>query len=182
VTHTEKLLKRLRRNASLAMYAHFGAAQRNVRYHIWLGVPVLLINVLLGSVLTTFIGKALPELYKWGSAVLSLAAAILSALLTFFHFDSGKQKHREIANKYLSIERRAEESLARYRDGVIDLNKLSLTVMKLNNEYEKINLEASNFPTNQKDYQRAKSKMKSREDFLKIIMADLEADSELVKS
>lgn len=170
---TEKLLNRLRRNASLAMYAHFGAAQRNVRYHIWLGVPVLVINLLLGSVLATFVNKNFTEVYKWVSALLSLIAAILSALLTFYRFDSGKQKHRELGSKYLSLERRAEETIARYRDGVIDLPELSATVSQLNAEYEKINTQASNYPTTKKDYRRAKRKIQNRERFLKDFVREM---------
>lgn len=157
-----KVIKRLQRNASLSMYAHFGAAERNARAHLCLGLPVLVLNIILGSVFVALVSEEIDKIWKWISALLSLASAFLAAFLTFFNPQQGKQKHRELANRYLAIEREAELLLASYNDGVIDLNNLNEQASALNAKYETLNQDANDYPTIDRDFKRAKNKIRGK--------------------
>lgn len=156
-------LDRLRRNASLSMYAHFGAAERNAKANLWLGVPVLALNVILGSVFVALVSEEIDAAWKWISAVMSLLSAFLVALLTFFKPQQGNQKHRELANRYLAIDREAELVLASYNDGVIELAGVRASAEDLNAKYETLNQDANDYPTSDKDFKRAKKKIKGKE-------------------
>ena len=43
--HTLGVIEKLRRNAQLNKLIHFNASKRNRRYHIWFGVPIVVITV-----------------------------------------------------------------------------------------------------------------------------------------
>lgn len=156
------LLKRLQRNSSLSMYAHFGAAERNAKAHLGLGLPVLILNIILGSVFVALVSEEIDDVWKWISALLSLISAFLAALLTFFNPQQGKQKHRELANRYLAMDREAELVLASFDDGVFDLKQLQTKVEALNAKYSTLNQDANDYPTSDSDFKRAKKKIKGR--------------------
>lgn len=153
------VLNRLKDNSQLSAYAHFGAAERMSNFHLWFGVPTALISVGLGSILVADLQNVVPDFIKWTAGALSLVAAVLSTLQMFFNPKEGKSKHREIANKYLAINRQTEVVLSQYADKVFNLNKLAEHLETVNEEYNSTNNSAQDYPTNDKDWSRAKNKM-----------------------
>ena len=156
---TVKVLKRIKRNSQLSAYAHFGAAERMSKLHLWFGIPTALISVGLGSVFVADLQETVPDLLKWGAGVLSLVAALLSTLQTIFNPKEGKSKHREIANNYLSVNKKAEIAIASFQDNLVDLRQLSGSLSELNENFESVGSSAQDYPTNDKDWKRAKSKI-----------------------
>ncbi|MGI2258316.1 SLATT domain-containing protein [Shewanella sp. GXUN23E] len=160
---TIKVLARIKRNSQLAAYAHFRAAERMSHLHLWLGIPTALISVGLGSVLVADLKETIPAAIKWGAGVLSLVAALLSTLQTIFNPKVGKSRHREIANNYLAINKKAEIAIAAYRDRLVDLQQLSATLIELNAEYEAVGSSSQDYPTNDRDRQHARHKVRGFE-------------------
>lgn len=156
----EKIIIRQIRGSQLSAYAHFGAAERMSRLHLWFGVPIAFISVLLGSVLFADLHDSVPDILKWFGAVISLVGAFLASLQTFFNPEEGVAKHREIANGYLSVNRKYEILLARLLDAVNSVEEIADYLESINNQYDSINSQAENYPTSDKDWARAKNKIK----------------------
>lgn len=108
VPHILDFLENLRRNAQLAKHKHFAAADRNRHYNSWFGVPVIIINLLLGSLLLASLLPGNNVISTWigiSGAILAFIAAVLSALQTLFHFQKRFESHSRIANQYLTVAR-----------------------------------------------------------------------------
>ena len=156
-------LDKLRRNAHLGKHKHFSAADRSQRFHTYYGVPVVIINMLLGSVLFATLSIEITAYMKWVGAILALIAAGFSGMQTFFNYQKTFEAHRRIGNQYLSIARNCERLIAEYIDNIIDLKGLSEEAKRINNDYSKINFDAEAFPTNSSDYREALEIERSKE-------------------
>jgi hypothetical protein len=150
------VIEKLRKNCHLSKHTHFEAAKRGRNLHVAVGMPVVIINVLVGSLLFALIKADVPNIGKWIGGVLALAAAVLSAVQTFFNFKEGYEGHRSVANQYLAIARECERLIALFLDGQIALDSLSNHVQDLNVKYAKVNAEAEKYMTTDADYEKAK--------------------------
>lgn len=151
------LLEELRGDAKLGKNKHFNASERKLKYHFYCGVPVVLINVFIGTVII-FLLSARGDSW-WVSlvaAVLAFAAASLSALQTLFNFHKVSEGHRAIGNRYLNVSRRCKKTLQMHQDRAYDIDALWAVVGEIESEYKEINSEAESFPTNLKDLAVAK--------------------------
>ncbi|HEY9626094.1 MAG TPA: SLATT domain-containing protein [Coleofasciculaceae cyanobacterium] len=149
------LLEKLRKNSHLGKHKHFSAADRCRHYNTYLGIPVVIINVLLGSLLFANLSEQIPTPMKWLGAFLALTAAVLSGLQTFLNFQKAFEAHRRVANQYLSIARDCERLIVLFQDNLIQLSDLAKKVEEVNEKYNKVNAEAEAFPTNNSDLQKA---------------------------
>ncbi len=140
------------RNAYLSKSRHFHAATRHTAFNSWIGVPAVLINIALGSVLFRFLGEAIPKNASWIAASLALVAALLTGIQTFFNFSRMSDGHRRIGNRYTSVQKKAELLIAKFKDGLIDLQELSEEFDALFETYKQINLDGENFPTGKRDF------------------------------
>lgn len=156
--HSLEHIERLRKHAFLGKHKHFRAANRCKKRHASLGVPAVLINLIIGSILFSIITEDAPEFAKYSGAVLALIAACLSAIQTYFNFQKSSDGHRAIGNRYIAIERKCEHLMALYCDELISLTELGTEMEKLEATYQEINQEGEAFPTNQKDYSFALSR------------------------
>jgi hypothetical protein len=100
-----------------------------------------------------------PVFLKWVASGLSLIAALLAALQTFFNAAEARSKHRELANRYLGVNRAAEILIAEFNDSIRTLEELAVEVRQLNQEYDSINHAAQEYPTVDRDWERAKRKI-----------------------
>lgn len=155
--YTLDVLERLRRNAHLVKRGHFEAAKRRQRSHISVGLPVIALNVFLGSVFFTQLSSTLPSWCYWLGAVAALAAALLSGVQTFFNFKEQCDGHRELGNQYLVIARECERLIALYFDRQISLPDISERLEKLNHDYNAINTLAEKYIVTDKEHQRARA-------------------------
>jgi hypothetical protein len=156
ISNTLKSLEKLRENSHLGKHKHFAAADRCRHYNTYLGIPVIITNVLLGSLLFVTLSEQIPKPMKWIGAFLALIAAILSSLQTFFNFQKSFESHRRIANQYLDVARKCEHLIASFQDNLIDLSELSQGMEDLNVVYNKVNNIAEAFPTNNFDLHKAR--------------------------
>lgn len=157
IPYTVEVLDKLRWNAHLGKHKHFEAASRGRRHHVRYGVPIVLINILLGSVLFAFLGvdDAFPQWAKWSGAFLSLVAAALGGIQTYFNFEKEYMEHRAVANEYLGIAREAERLLALYFDDLLALQMLSDHIERVNAKYAEVNSRAEALIVREEEYQAA---------------------------
>jgi hypothetical protein len=157
LTYTVEVLDKLRWNAHLGKHKHFEAGSRGKKYHVCCGVPIVLINIVLGSVMFTMLGERKEFLgwIAWFGAILSLVAAGLGGVQTFFNFEKHCIEHRAVANEYLSIARESERLLALHFDNLLSLEKLSEQIERLNDAYSKVNSRSEGLVVSGADYKRA---------------------------
>lgn len=153
-------IEKLRFNNHFGKHSHFAAADRKARYHHWLGVPALLINVLLGSALFGMFKTNLPEYAPLIGGLCAFLAAALGGMQTLFHFKDSAQGHRGVANKYLALARRCEAVLAGYFDGEVNLQELNRRLSELNESYVEVNKEAESLPLAPSDFKKSKRAQK----------------------
>ena len=154
-----RALQRYRRKAMTSAYCHFSASDRLRRLELSLGVPVVIITVVLGSVLVANLRTALPEFVKWFGAILALIAAVLASVQTFFNPRTRHTTHKQIANRYVSLERRLELLLAGHSDGDVSVDQLSREAQSFVKEYDEINALTAECPTSRADYRQARQRI-----------------------
>jgi hypothetical protein len=155
VPYTVDVIEKLRWNSHLGKHSHFYASKKGRNLHIWCGIPIVLINLILGSVFAALLGTELPMWSKWAGAILALIAALLGGVQTFFNFKKSYEGHREIGNEYLSVARECERLIALYFDDILDLQHLSNEVESLNTKYASINQRAEEYVVSEKSYKKA---------------------------
>ena len=88
IPYTLEVLERLRLNAHLVKRSHFEASKRRSHYHVLCGLPVIIFNLILGSVFFTQVSTLLPQWCQWLGAFLALTSALFGGIQTFFNFES----------------------------------------------------------------------------------------------
>ncbi|PJZ69235.1 hypothetical protein CH373_14625 [Leptospira perolatii] len=149
------LLFELYRNCYIGKHRHFLAANRARMYGNFIGTPVILINVALGSVLFVSTTAKLPEFTNWIGGLLALVAALGAALQTYYNFDRVFEGHRKVGNDYLEIERECQLVYCSYQDGLMTLQRLTERLEDLQKRYNDINRQAEHLPTSNSDYKKA---------------------------
>lgn len=152
-----KLIDELRTDAKLGKSKHFNASRRKIGLHNWLGTPVILINVFIGTVIVALLsdGGGNKNLAIF-SAILAFAAASLSAMQTFFNFHKAAEGHSSVGNRYLKISRNCKKLLRKHQDMPFTPENLWIEAETIQNEYLEINIEAEAFPTSDKDLKCAR--------------------------
>ena len=116
----EDLMDEWRLRAWVAQMAHYRLASRLRKSNVWLGLPVIVFTTAIGtSVFATLSEKDPPGLVRVTVGAVSVLAAILAAIQTFFNFASRADQHVLAADWYASIRRKIEEELRiprRHRD------------------------------------------------------------------
>ncbi len=155
IPNTVEVLEKLRWNAHLCKHSHFRASMRGRNLHVLCGVPIVVINLFLGSLFFSLINTELPDWTKWAGAALALVTAMLGGVQTFFNFKKNYEGHREAGNEYLAIARECERLIALYFDGILDLDHLSRKIEDLNARYSDINQRAEEYIVSDKVYREA---------------------------
>lgn len=97
------------RRAREAQLQHYEMANIFSRRDKWLGIPVIVVTAIIGtSAFLSVVYESLSAYAKVSVGILSIAAAILSSLQTFFKFSEQSEKHRLSAAKYGSTRRKLE--------------------------------------------------------------------------
>jgi hypothetical protein len=155
IPNTISVIEKLRWNSHLGKHSHFYASQKGRHLHVLCGIPIVVINLALGSVFFALLGTELPDWSKWTGAILALSAAMLGGVQTFFNFKKSYEGHREIGNEYLAVARECERLIALYFDGILDLSHLSNEIGSLNRRYSAINQRAEEYIVSEAAYKKA---------------------------
>ena len=147
-------LEKLLVDARFGKDKHFSAAGRSRSHHYWLGIPVILISIFLGSML--FNGTGLLVGYERTiGAVLTFFSALLVSLQTFLNPKEIEKGHRSVGNRYLEISRKCRLVNAKFDDKLLSVEQSSDQYEHLLNSYNETNIEAEAFPISSKDFKHA---------------------------
>ncbi|MFW0778354.1 MAG: SLATT domain-containing protein [Rickettsiales bacterium] len=153
-----QLLDELRTDAKIGKSKHFNASRRKITLNNWIGIPVIIINVFIGTVIVTLLSDGTDKQdIAILSSVLAFAAASLSALQTFFNFHKAAEGHSSVGNRYLKISRNCKKILRKHQDIPFEPEGIWREAESIQNEYLEINTEAEAFPTSDRDLRKARS-------------------------
>lgn len=153
-----QLVDELRTDAKIGKSKHFNASRRKIGLHNWVGIPVVLINVFIGTVIVALLSDGNGnQILAIVSTILAFVAASLSALQTFFNFHKAAEGHSQVGNRYLKISRNCKKLLRKHQDIPYSAEELWAEAEAIQNEYLDINVEAEAFPTSDRDLKRARS-------------------------
>ncbi len=97
------------RRARESQMAHYEMANILAARESWLGVPVILITTIIGtSVFASLTATTIAPEAKIIVGLLSVLAAVMSSLQTFFKFSERAEKHRATAARFGTIRRKLE--------------------------------------------------------------------------
>jgi hypothetical protein len=155
----EALMDEWRRRAWAAQTAHYRRATKLSRSHVGLGVPVVVLSTVVGtSLFATINEEQLNLAVRLVVGSVSVAAAVLAAVQTFFRFAQRADRHVLAADWYAAIRRRIEETLAIPRNVRDDARK---TIDGLRKD---LNAVSSQFPQiGQREWARAAEEFNVRE-------------------
>ena len=134
-------LEKFQTRARKASIDQFREAEKLKQRHYLLGVPSIGLSAIVGS--TAFISASEGEINSKTIILLivgvSILAAILSSLMTFFEYNEKAEKHRATGGAYSNLRRRVEVEIAiTQSDGEADVSKLAEQLRALADEYGKI--------------------------------------------
>jgi len=164
MTATEQKLKRIRIDCLYGKKKHFNAADRKETYHYWIGIPLTVINILTATVLFFVLTDGAKDWVKYIPLFLAFFASFLSGFQTYFNFNKQTEGHRRIANRYLALMKKAERLQGYINDKIISNEELTKQFELISSEADNINRDAEQFPTSQKDYDKAKEGVKNGEE------------------
>ena len=99
---------------------HDEAARRYDRYRYWLGVPAAVFSAVVGTSVFASLGTTVDERLKIIVGLISISAAILSSLQTFFNFNDLAERHRTAGVQYKNIIRELEQAFAEQPESLQD--------------------------------------------------------------
>lgn len=154
-----KALDELREDARLCKNRHFAAGDRKQQYHVYCGIPVMVMTIFTGTVLVNALSSDHPPVWATIVAtVLAFTSATLSGLQTFFNFHKSAEGHRTVANRYQEIARRCKHCIQQHEDVEVPADSIWAKIEELRNEYSKINTDAEAFPTSAGDLVKARAR------------------------
>ncbi|MEN3316331.1 MAG: hypothetical protein V7605_2565 [Acidimicrobiaceae bacterium] len=108
---SEALLRDWRNRALAASTAHYKLATRLKNRNLGLGIPVVILSSIVGSSLFATIDDKtkVPVGVRFAIAVVSMIAAVLSALQTFLRFGARAEKHVFAADWYAAVRREIDQ-------------------------------------------------------------------------
>ena len=108
------ILKAYQTNAHECAALHREECVVNDRRHLWLGIPTLCIATVVGSSVFASLASDKPgTLVVVSTGLLSILAAVLSALQTFLDFSKRAQAHKTAADSYSAIIRNIDLALGK---------------------------------------------------------------------
>ena len=147
-----KLVKESYRRAYLAKNGHYVAAKRSKFLNTLTGLPAIIINILLGSILFADLSVTIPTYIKWGGASLAFVGAFLGGIQTFFSYQRNFEGHRRIGRLFLEIESKYNFLYKKFTDGLMLLDEAYKELKTIDDEYISAIADAESFPTNDRDY------------------------------
>jgi hypothetical protein len=164
MTQIDHKIKKIKVDCLYGKKKHFNAAARQENYHYWLGIPLIAINIITGTVLFYLLKENKNFDLKLLPIALAFIAALLSGFQTYFNFNKKVEGHRRIANKYLFVYKSCDRLQAYILDNQIDNSTLVEKLEQIAIQINEINIEAETYPASKKDYALAQKGIKNGEE------------------
>jgi len=143
--------------------SYYLASKSSDNYHNKLGVPVVIASTIVGTAIFSSLNDEIDFLWlKILTGFISLSAAVLAALQTFFKFSEMAEKHHTSATKYDELESAFVSFIFRYSsdDIAIDRKMALADFDSLVSTYHKIQSESLDLPD--RFYDQAVEEQKSK--------------------
>jgi hypothetical protein len=105
----DELLNKWCLRVKRSQFAHRFAAKELSKIHLLLGLSAVIIATTTGTAIFASFEKGLPDYGRILTGVLSLTAALLSALQTFLRLDERSGKHQRADASYSAIRQKIEQ-------------------------------------------------------------------------
>ncbi|WP_444906099.1 SLATT domain-containing protein [Microbulbifer sp. SSSA008] len=149
--------ERIEMNAATCKFAHFKSSSSKQNLTLILGVPVVIINVFIGSTLI----KSLGDYSGTIISVLSLLAATLAGVQTYLSYQKKSMLHIEVGNLYSDIERESRISKGKIKADVMSIEEGWVSVSTLESKYSEANKKAQECPISDSALSGARNKFHS---------------------
>ncbi len=143
--------------------AHIKAATYFYRLNFWLGIPVVILTVLVGTSVFATLQKEADTRIRVAAGIASVLAAVLAGIQTFLRYSERAEKHRASAVKYGILRREMEQKLA-FPPASPD--ELAAYVDSLRVRWDKLSEECPTAP--ERLWNAVETKMKSRKSDLPV--------------
>jgi hypothetical protein len=157
-------IQRIKVDSLYGKKKHFNAAERKQRIHFWIGIPLMLLNIISTSVIFYVITENVTGLIKYTPLIIALITTILAGFQTFLNIEKSVEGHKRVGNKYLSIMKKCNRLESIIKDRVFTNDEIIQRFETISNETDEINIEAESFSTNNSDYKKAKKGIENGEE------------------
>ena len=157
-------LKKIKVDALYGKKKHFNAADRKEGLHYKIGIPLIIINVLTGSVLFFTLTDGISNGVRYIPIILAFLAAILSAFQTYFNFDKKAEGNKRIGNRYLEIMKRCDLAAGYHADRAVTDEAFAKMIGDIATDIAAVNQDAEAFSTNKCDYELARKGIEAGEE------------------
>jgi hypothetical protein len=130
-------LKRLRES----QFAHNEASKNFNRYRYFIGIPSAILSTIVGTSVFASLGKTVDPRMQIIVGLISVLAAVLSALQTILRYSERAELHRSSAANYGSLRRKIEEILVQNKDD----SELNSDISSIRQEIDNLAKDAPNF-------------------------------------
>ena len=167
--NTIKVLDETINQCDFVATCHYIEAEANKSQRVRYGVPSLVINIVVGSVLVADLGKIVPDAMKWIGALLALASSFLVGIQTFYGFDKAERGHRQLGNKFNKTSRVLGCLKAAFADQTLDAQEFTKRFEQVMKEYEEVCKENEDTPPSRRIALKLKKNLESetKKDILK---------------
>ncbi|MDB5141094.1 MAG: hypothetical protein JWR12_3010 [Mucilaginibacter sp.] len=138
----QELIARWHKRLREIQFSQYDAAKRFRNRTYWLGIPILVINIVVGSAIFTSFKGDLGVDGKLLAGFTSLATALLVGFQTFLKFNERSEKHNATAISAASLRRKTEQLLA--KGSVHTITDAEIT--KIREEYDRLTHSAPRVP------------------------------------
>jgi hypothetical protein len=123
----QRLLDEWHLRITTAQFGHQLQAERTRSWNLVLGIPVVIATTIVGTAAFAAINNnTTSNGWKIAAGVVSIFAAVLAALQTFFGFGDRSERHRIAATRYASTRRSIELALARHDTSAVDRIRIDM--------------------------------------------------------
>jgi hypothetical protein len=100
-----KILDDWQARVSVYQEGHYKSAQKLEKYHYQLGLPSAILTAITGATVFTNLNQEMSISVKVAVGTISLLAAVLVGIQTFYNFSKRSESHRSIASQFGHIRR-----------------------------------------------------------------------------
>jgi hypothetical protein len=104
----DELLSKWRETIGAIQNAHYQSSTQYARYNLWLGVPVIVITIVVGSAVFATLQNQVENWAKIALGFISVVAAVLSGLQTFLRYGERAERHRSGGVRFGALLRKVD--------------------------------------------------------------------------
>jgi hypothetical protein len=157
-----KSLKKLYADSRITKDAHDIASERKKAMRYVLGISAMVLSVFVATGLVELLAsdKSASIITK----LLTFFSAIFAGALTFLNYETEAKTHLSAVGVYANICRSAEFLVAKAKDNLITPEETASKIDALLEQFSKANLDYQNCIPTDKDFDKARQKMKAKDE------------------